>query len=263
MDALLALARRRDLRLIEDCAHQHGSQWRGRGVGSLGDIGAFSLQQSKVLTAGEGGVVLTNDWELFQKLYSLRNCGRPLQRGSPTLQGGNYRMTDLQAALLLAQMEQMDGRVNRRDDNAQYLNRKLAEIPGIRPMKRHPQITRQSYYCFDFRYDSGVWEGIPVAVFRQALGAEVGLSVAGTYEPLNNCALYQPQAKRRHRLNDSYWEAIDPRRFALPVCEKAYRDEGVVIWQPFLLAEHGDMDQVAQAVEKLYEHRGELRDVTA
>ena len=261
MDALLDLARKRDLRVIEDCAHQHGSQWKGLGVGGLGDVGAFSLQLSKVLTSGEGGLTLTNDWDLLQRLYSLRNCGRPLQEGSPTVQSGNFRMTELQAALLLAQMELMEERVNRRDDNAQYLNRKLAEIPGIRPMKRYPQITRQSYYSFSFRYNSAAWDGIPGKFFRKALGAEVGLAVGTTYEPLNNCALYQPQTKRRHYLNDSYWKAIDPSRFELPVCQKAFEDEAVVIWHSFLLAEHADLSEIAQAVEKLYDNRTELKDV--
>lgn len=260
MDAVLALARKHNLRVIEDCAHQHGSQWNGKGVGGLGDIGTFSLQLSKVLTAGEGGLNLTNDWELFQKLYSLRNCGRPFQAGSPTLQSGNYRMTDLQAALLVEQMEHMEERVNRRDANAQYLSHKLAQVPGIHPMRRYPQVTRQSYYCYSFRYDSAAWNGVPGKVIRKALSAEIGLGVGGTYEPLNNCSLYKPHTKRRHRLNDEYWDAIDPARFELPVCQKAYEDEAMVIWHGFLLAEQTEMDDIARAVAKLYEHRMELRE---
>jgi L-glutamine:2-deoxy-scyllo-inosose/3-amino-2,3-dideoxy-scyllo-inosose aminotransferase len=261
MDALLGLARRHHLRVIEDCAHQHGSQWNGKGVGALGDIGAFSLQLSKVLTAGEGGLTLTDDWELFQLLYALRNCGRPLHDGSPSRQSGNYRMTDLQAALLLAQMEEMEENVNLRDANAQYLNRKLAAIPGIAPMKRYPQITRQSYYSFSFRYDSTAWDGIPGKAVRKALGAEVGLGVGSTYEPLNRCSLYRPHTKRRHHLSEKYWQAIDPTRFDLPVCQRAFEDEAIVIWHGFLRGEHADMDQIAAAVEKLYENREELRDM--
>jgi L-glutamine:2-deoxy-scyllo-inosose/3-amino-2,3-dideoxy-scyllo-inosose aminotransferase len=260
MDAVLALARKHDLKVVEDCAHQHGSQWNGKGVGALGDVGAFSLQLSKVLTPGEGGLTLTDNWELFQRLYSLRNCGRPYQQGSPTVQSGNYRMTELQAALLLEQMEHMEQRVNYRDENAQYLNKRLAGIPGIHPMKRYTQITRQSYYSYSFRYDSAAWEDIPGRVFREALSAEIGLYVDGTYEPLNNCSLYRPHTKRRHYLNESYWKAIDPARFDLPVCQKAYEDEAMVIWHNFLLAERADIDEIAQSVEKLYEFRRELRD---
>ncbi len=259
MDAVLALAKRHDLKVVEDCAHQHGSQWRGHGVGTLGDVGGFSLQQSKVLTSGEGGVTLTNDWELCQRLYALRNCGRTLFDGALRVQSGNYRITELQAALLLAQMEHLDERVNLRDDNAQYLNRQLAQVPGIRPMVRHPQVTRQSYYCFSFRYDSEAWDGIPGEVVRRALGAELAGHVSGTYQPLNACDLYQPHTKRRYHISEEYWQAIDPSRFELPVCERAHRDEGIVMHHPYLLGTHADMDQVAAAVNKLYTYRDELR----
>lgn len=261
MDALLAMANANNLKVIEDCAHQHGSQWNGQGVGGLGDIGAFSLQQSKVLTSGEGGLTLTNDWELFQRLYSLRNCGRPFLPKSPTLQSGNFRMTEMQAALLLAQMEQMEDRVNHRDASAQHLSKRLADIPGVTPMRRYPQVTRQSYYGYTFRYDSSVWNGIPGKVFRSALAAEVGLGVSTTYEPLNNSQLYQPHTKRRYHLNDEHWEAIDPTRYDLPVVQKAYEDEAVVMAHSFLLADRGDIEMIADAVEKLYNYRGELEGI--
>jgi len=260
MDAVRGLAQRHNLHLIEDCAHQHGSQWDGRGVGALGDIGCFSLQSSKVLTSGEGGVNLTQSWDLFQKLYALRNCGRPFLERSPTLQSGNYRMTELQAALLLAQIEFLEEQVVRRDENAQYLNGRLAELPGVHPMKRYPQVTRQSYYQFTFRYDTGDWDGIPVDVFRRALSAELGCSMGSTYEPLNACSLYKPHTKRRHHLSEEYWQAIDPRQFDLPVCTQAHQEEGVVLPHEYLLAGRGDMDEIARAVEKLFENREEMRE---
>lgn len=262
MDALLAMTEQHGLKVIEDCAHQHGSQWNGQGVGGLGNVGAFSLQQSKVLTAGEGGLTLTNDWTLFQRLYSLRNCGRAFREGAPTVGSGNYRMTELQSALLLAQMEHLEEWVDRRDAHAQHLNQRLAEIPGITPMLRYPQVTRQSYYCFTFRYDSPTWDGIPGKTFRKALGAELGLGVGTTYEPLNDSPLYRPHSKRRHRIDDAYWEAIEPARYDLPVCRNAYEDEAVVIHHPFLLADRAHIDVVADAVEKLYNHRAELEGLS-
>jgi dTDP-4-amino-4,6-dideoxygalactose transaminase len=167
-------------------------------------------------------------------------------------------MTDLQAALLLSQMDDMEALVERRDANAQYLNAQLREVPGISPMKRHHQVSRQSYYCFSFRYDATAWEGVPVQVFRRALAAETGLGVSSTYEPLNACSLYKPHTKRRHRLSDDYWTQIDPARFDLPVCRRAFQEEGVVIWHAFLLGERADMDDIFSAVTKLYENRAEL-----
>ncbi|NLE45125.1 MAG: DegT/DnrJ/EryC1/StrS family aminotransferase [Chloroflexi bacterium] len=258
MDAVIRLARSNNLSLIEDCAHQHGSQWRGQGVGGLGDVGAFSLQQSKVLTSGEGGINTTNDWDLFQKLYSLRNCGRPFQDGAPTLQSGNYRATEMQAALLLAQMEQMADWVAVREQNARRVDACLESIMGLRPMLRHEGVTRQSYYCYSFRYDEALWGGVPVAKFREAFAAETGLAVGSTYEPLNNCSLYKPHTKPRYRISEAHWAAIDPGGYRLPAAAHAYAKEGVVIWQPFLLAGQKDIDDIVNALQKISQNRDEL-----
>jgi len=75
-DALTDLCARRGLRLIEDCAHAHGTSWRGRGVGSWGDFGSFSMQRSKLMTAGEGGVLICNDEELRDRAWAYADCGR-------------------------------------------------------------------------------------------------------------------------------------------------------------------------------------------
>jgi L-glutamine:2-deoxy-scyllo-inosose/3-amino-2,3-dideoxy-scyllo-inosose aminotransferase len=120
-------------------------------------------------------------------------------------------------------------------------------------------VTQQAYYCYTFRYDAAVWDGIPVEVFRQALSAEIGLGVGTVYQPLNACILYQPQTKRRHYLNEEYWQAINPARFDLPVCKKAHEEEAAVLVHYFLLAERTDMDQIIQAVAKLYEGREQLK----
>jgi len=258
MDALLQLAARYKLPVVEDCAHQHGSRWNGVHVGGLGRVGTFSLQLSKVLTSGEGGICLTDDWELFQKLYSLRNCGRPLRTDSPTLQSGNYRMTELQAALLVAQMEIFSAAVARRDENAVYLNKTLADIPGIIPLHRNPKVTRQSYYCYAFRYDAAAWDGLPVEIFRNALSKELELSVESTYAPLNDSPLYKPHSKKRHKLSEEYWQAINPRRFELPVCRRLYSEQAVTVRQPFLLSAPSDVQEFQQGVEKLYENRDQL-----
>jgi L-glutamine:2-deoxy-scyllo-inosose/3-amino-2,3-dideoxy-scyllo-inosose aminotransferase len=170
-------------------------------------------------------------------------------------------MTELQAALLLAQMESFPEQVARRDENGRRLSRLLRDVPGILPMERHAKVTTQSAYCYSFRFDPSAWDGIPVADFRKALNAETGLSAGSCYEPLNDCSLYKPHTKPRHRLNDEYWRAIDPQRFRLPVCERAFREESVVIHHPFLLADATEIQTLADAVGKIREHRQELRGV--
>lgn len=254
MDRIMEIARKHGLGVIEDCAQSHGSRWREMGAGAIGDIGSFSMQHSKVITSGEGGAVTTNDDDLYDRLCALRHCGRPRQGEKSPIQSGNYRMTEFQAAVLLAQIERLEDQTNLRDENAQYLNRLLAQIPGIEPMKRHPQITRQAYFSFVFRYDPSVF-GAPRAAFIQALSAEINLGPWIIFEPLNRATLYNPQTKKRHHWSEEYWQAIDPSRFELPVCEKAWRDECVAFHHPFLLGSKADMDDFAAGVSKVYEER--------
>lgn len=259
MDAIRRIARKYKLKVIEDCAHQHGSQWRGKGVGSMGDLGAFSLQQTKVLTSGEGGVVLTNSKQLMLRVYSLRNCGRLYKgkEGRP-IQSGNYRITEFQAAILIPALERLEAQTILRDENGQYLNAKLAHIDGIKPMRRRPQVTRQAYYYVAFRYDAEAFKGLPVAKFREALAAEIGFPVESLYQPLNDCDLYQPHTKRRYRINQKYWKAINPKRFRLPVCEHARNVEGVGMHHAVLMGTKDDVDDVVRGIEKIKENLHEL-----
>ncbi len=272
MDAIMKIARKHKLAVVEDCAHQHGSQWKGRGVGSIGDIGSFSFQLSKVLTAGEGGALTTSNRKLWERLDALRNCGRrPLadvakgdkgagQYGDEGdfVQSGNYRITEFQAAVLLEQLKRVPAQVRLRDKNAIHLNRLLAQIPGIRPLKRDRRTTLQSYFNFAFRYDQRAFQGLPVAKFRAALSAETGFEVEHCYVPLNNCPLYRPLTKKRYHLSREHWKAIDARRFKLPVSERAHGKESVCFHHSVLMAGRKDMEQVAEAVEKIRANADEL-----
>lgn len=262
MDRILDLAQRHNLAVIEDCAHNHGSQWRGRGVGSLGDIGCFSFQSSKSLNAGEGGFVMTNSDRLYERLYSLRNCGRMRPQADPTafeaVQSGNYRMSDWQAAILYAQLERFPEQLATREANLAFLNEQLAQIPGIQPLVRRPQVTRQGMYGYVVRYDPEAFDEVPVTAFRKALAAELNTKVGGIYDPLPHSPLYQPQTKRRHHLSDEYWQAINPARFDTPVAERAFSQESVLFSHPHLLAGPEPMQAIVDGVQKLYEARAEL-----
>lgn len=274
MDALLELAGRHGLRVIEDCAHKHGGEWRGRKAGSLGDVGSFSFQLSKLMTAGEGGALTTSDPDLYERLDALRNCGRRPERadlgdrgdgqyGSEGrfIQSGNYRMTDFQAAVLLAQLERLPAQNRLRDENAQYLNARLAACDGILPMRRDPRETREAYFNFAFRYDREAFDDLPVARFREALAAELGCAVSACYEPLNRCALYVPRTKPwRHRLTADYWAAIDPSRFDLPECTKAHDETSVCFHFSILMADRAELDGIVEAIEKIRTHVGALHE---
>lgn len=265
MTAIQKLCKKHKLALIEDCAHQHGSFWKGKGAGTLGDIGCFSFQESKVLSCGEGGFNTASTQVLFERLYSLRNCGRGWNgKMDNTLQSGNFRITEWQAGILLGGLKRLDKQVKQRDANAQYLNAKLDGIPGVLPMRRRSEVTQQSYFNFAFRIDPRALKGVSNGQFAKALTAE--LSTSGydwdrPYEPLNQCMLYKPHTKRRHNLNAAYWKAIDPKRFRLPECAAAHNETGVVIHHHALMGPRRDMDDIARAVEKLVENLDEVRKV--
>lgn len=262
MTRIRRICKKHGLFLIEDCAHQHGAYWNGKGVGSLGDIGCFSFQESKVLSSGEGGFNTTQNKRLFERLYSLRNCGRGwMDNMKHSVQSGNYRLTEWQAGMLMCGLKRLDRQTKLRDSNAQYLNKKLAQIPGILPMHRRKEITRASYFNFAFRLD---WKKIPAKGLTNthiclSLIAELNGAWEPPYEPLNKCGLYKPHTKRRHKIDPNYWKQINPKRFKLPVCKDAHEKSGVTIHHHVLLGTKKDMDDIANAVAKTIEHIDDLK----
>jgi L-glutamine:2-deoxy-scyllo-inosose/3-amino-2,3-dideoxy-scyllo-inosose aminotransferase len=257
MDALRRIARRYKLKIIEDCAHTHGSRWRGKGAGSIGDIGSFSFQQSKVLTSGEGGAVTTDSDKLAARLYSLKNCGRLRSEGDEQIWGHNYRITEFQAAILLAQLSRFPAQFRRREANALYLDGLLNRIPGIKPMKRHKQIDRQSYYIYAFRYNSDEFGGLPLPRFIEAVRAE-GVPVDRINDPVYRGSLFASDhhtCLHAHRLAGRHF---DYAKLRLPVAERAYEQEGVCFHNPPLLGTKRDVRDIADAIAKVRENYGEL-----
>lgn len=275
MDAIMDIAQRHNLYVIEDCAHKHGGEWSGKKAGSIGDIGCFSFQLSKHLTAGEGGVLTTNDPVLAEKLDALRNCGRRPESDEYTesdkgagvysdegnfIQSGNYRITEFQAAILIEGLKRLPEQNSKRDNNSIYINSLLSDLPGISPMRRDKRETKKAYFNFAFRYIRDEFKELPVEKFRKALESELGIGVEGSYEPLNNCSLYVPLTKpSRYKINDKHWKEIDPSRFELPVCKKIYEEESVCFHHKILLGNKTDMDMLAEAIKKIYDNAAELR----
>ncbi len=275
MDAIMSIAKKHNLAVIEDCAHKHGGEWNGQKAGSIGDIGSFSFQLSKHLTAGEGGTMTTNNRELAEKLDALRNCGRrpegdeyaDVDKGAGVygddgnfIQSGNYRLTEFQAAILIEGLKRLPGQNAVRDENGIYINSLLEELPGIKPMRRDEREPKDAYVNFAFRYNKDEFKGLQIKKFREALESELGIAVDSCYEPLNNASLYVPLTKpARHKLNDEYWKNIDPSRFSLPVCERIYNEESVCIHHKVLMGTKEDMDKIIDAIKKIYVNTDELQ----
>jgi L-glutamine:2-deoxy-scyllo-inosose/3-amino-2,3-dideoxy-scyllo-inosose aminotransferase len=274
MDAVMQIAKKHNLLVLEDCAHKHGGEWRGNKAGSIGDVGSFSFQLSKHLTAGEGGALTTNNLEVAEKLDALRNCGRrpegdeykDVDKGAGVysdegnfIQSGNYRITEFQAALLVEGLKRLPEQNMIREQNAKYIETLFKDIPGIHSMETDPRETKKAYFNFSFRYSQEEFKGVPVQKFRNALTKELGIDVEPCYEPLNNCSLYVPLTKpARHNLNREYWNSLDPSRFKLPVCEKIYKEESICLHHKVLMGRKDNMDMIVEAIKKIYNHSDEL-----
>lgn len=254
MDRILAIAQKHGLKVLEDAAQAHGAEWRGNRVGALGDVGTFSFQASKNLNSGEGGAIVTNDEALFQKIWSLHNVGRLLSpewrtRGwyQHEILGFNYRMTEFQAAILLAQFQRLEEQMARREASARYLDQELARIPGIRPQARDPRVTSHAHHLYIFRYDASAFGGHPREEFLAALRAE-GVPGSPGYVPLHHSPAIKTEVAS---LCQRQGRTDNPLERPLPVAEKAGYHEGVWISQSILLADETGLSDVPRSIQKI------------
>lgn len=254
MDRLRDLALRNNLIVVEDCAHAHGGQYGGVGAGSMGDLGTFSFQTSKLMTAGEGGIVITSRLDCFELVESIVNCGRASQTDQygQRLAGGNYRMTEFQAALLIGQLDVLPELTERRIVNARQLAAVLDEIEGVSTLPAQSRTSREAIYHYVFKYSMGE-SAVPRDLFVAALEAE-GVPADGRfYEPVYRSDLYRVNAADFPQLKDAA-----PARVC-PVAERAAYEESVWLPHFLLLGDERDVADVAAAVRKVMAGREALR----
>lgn len=263
MDRLLAIARHYHLFVLEDACHAWGSQWRGKGVGALGDCGVFSFQASKNITSAEGGIILTNNPDLAKECRSYINCGRA--EGKPWyehyLLGSNLRMTEFQAALLLAQLTRLPLQNQRRIQTAAYLYQTLRDIPAIRLIENDPRITRRAYHFFPFRLDLAALR-VSRDRFKQALAAEGIPTMIGYDRPLYKNPLFQRswrQGPASCPVSCPYYgKPVDYTSVSCPVCEEVVQDT-LWLFHTLLLADDAAIECIPVAIKKLIDHLDELR----
>jgi dTDP-4-amino-4,6-dideoxygalactose transaminase len=255
MDGVLDVAKRHGLRVIEDAAQAHGAAWRGRRVGAIGNAGTFSFQSSKNLTAGEGGIVLTDDPQLADLAWSVANVGRRRSSGESgwyqhDVLGSNYRLTEFQGALLLSQLRRLPEQIAHRERMAARLTAGLNEVPGFRPVQRDPRVTTHAWHLYMCRYDAGAFGGRPRQEFLAALRAE-GIPCSSGYTPLYRApAIRKAVATLEAALGRSGYAALlSPER--CPVNEWVCNEGGVWFTQRMLLGSERDVDDIVAAVRKV------------
>lgn len=262
MDRLGEIARKHNLLIIEDACHAWGSQWRGKGTGTLGNSGVFSFQASKNIASSEGGIILTDDKNFADLCRSYTNCGRQVEGAwyEHFLLGSNLRMTEFQAALLLAQLSRLEEQILKRQSNAAILREAMRDIPGIHVLGHDERMTRRSYHFYPFRLDLE-YLGVGRQTFIDALAAEGVPSTPGYSTPLYKNPLFQHKGDGPKFCPVScpyYGQEIDYTKVSCPVCEKVVTD---TMWfkHPLLLADEEAMLKLADAVRKVCENVGELR----
>ncbi len=261
MDAILKLAEEFNLIVIEDCAHAHGAKWRGRGAGTIGHFGSFSLQSSKTLTAGEGGVLLCRTEELARKVMAVIDCGRGhagpdgAEAGASPLMGGNFRMTEFQAALGLVGIERFPEQAREREQMAAYMDEALSEVSGVRVLKREPRHTTRSFYRYVFAIDPKIF-GVEHDVACAALLAE-GVECETGYEAMHHYELFQPRNSRL-AIPNAFPERFDFEKMHFPVAELACEHEAVWLDESIFRAGRKGVDDAVAALKKIQKNAAEL-----
>jgi len=262
MDRILDIARRHNLIVIEDACHSWGTKWKGKGAGALGTAGAFSFQMSKNITSGEGGIILTDDEELAERCRSYANCGRAANKPwyEHYMVAGNYRMTEFQAAILLAQLQRLQSQVERRAENAWFLNERLGAIEGIKTVREDARAEPRSYHLYCFRFDSAGFGGLGRERFVEAMAAEGIPCSTGYPHPLYKNPLFARSGAGAEFCPLScpfYGKKVDYSEVECPECERLCQE---ALWfsQSMLLGSRRDMEDIVRAVTKIRENVGEL-----
>lgn len=190
MDEIMQLAESYNLFVIEDAAHAHGSRWKDEGPGSVGHAASFSFQMAKIMTAGEGGFIATNDERFMETCYALKNCGRRSRNYEPSgILGFNYRMTEFQCAVLLGQLRRLPQQHEKREANAKMLDENLRQLEGIKPLTTYPEQSSHSRYRYGFQFDQEVYPRLTAKSMTAALEAE-GFLMHSVFTPVYRDPLY-------------------------------------------------------------------------
>ncbi len=259
MDAILALADRYNLMVVEDSAHAHGAKWRGRGAGTLGHFGSFSLQSSKILTTGEGGVLLCRTLELAESATSIINCGRPSDmEGKHYAMGANFRMTEIQSALGKVALERFPEQARQREAMLEYAEDCLSDVPGVRLLKRDSRHTTRSFYRYLFAIAPQIF-GADHRVVCKALIAE-GIPVEVGYPPIHHDPLFQPWISRLP-VPSAFPEFFQVDRMSYPEAERAAERESVWLDECVFRAGQKGIDDMVAALRKVQANASTLSEL--
>jgi len=262
MERIMQIAKKHNLKVIEDACQAHLAEYQGKKLGTIGDLGCFSFQSSKTIACGEGGGIIGNDEELMDKCYTVHNHGTS-RRGRTEVAGPKYRMNEFEAAVLLGQLSGVQERFARRNKNAAYLTSRLKDVPGIVPQKLYEGTASGSFYLYATSYLKEHFNGADRSKFLKAMSAE-GVSLSpyirqGLHkEPWIDHILSQKVYKKMfsEKRLQRYREETQ-----CPNCDKVCQEMAMIWASGPLLATKEDMANIADAIEKVYENRDKLNSI--
>lgn len=196
IDGFLNLSEEMGIPIIEDCSQAHGAIWKGKRVGTFGKIGVFSMQQTKVLTCGEGGATITKDKDLYEKMQQFRADGRLYRdkhvpvgqmelEEAGDVQGRNFCLSEFHSAILLDRLQYLDEENKIREQNAAHLNSMLDEVEYVKPLKPSPNTNLASYYQYCIQLDLSMFDKMSIEEVAHELTKELGILIKPVYNPLN------------------------------------------------------------------------------
>jgi perosamine synthetase len=269
MPAIMSIARQHNLLVVEDACQAWLAEVNNKKVGTFGNVGCFSFQNSKHLAIGEGGALISDDEDLVNRCRSYHDTGRSigpsddLVGGSYVRMGNNLRMTEYQAAIGLSQLKRLDGETTLRNKNAAYLKSRLSRIPGIIPYELYSHVTRASFHLFPFRYKKEEFSGMTRAQFLRAVSAE-GAHCWGGYSGNLNQMPYLKDAFQSKNYQLMYpSNMLDFNRYVeqnrCPESEALCNGEAVWLSQNMLLGNSSDMDDIYNAIEKVHKNSARIK----
>jgi perosamine synthetase len=260
LERILAIAKEHQAPVIEDACQAHLAQYQGKKVGAIGHVGCFSFQTSKTIACGEGGAIIGDDEELMDKCYTVHNHGTN-RRGRTVVIGPKYRMNEFQAALLLAQLDGAIERFQRRNANAAHLSSRLKGFPGLVPQKLYEGTESGSFYLYAMSYHKDAFDGLERSQFLKALAAE-GVSLS----PYIERGLHREPWIDHILKSRSYQKMYSARRLReyreqaqCPNCDRVCQEMAMIWASGPLLGTQQDMDDIADAILKVYDQRDKLR----
>ena len=266
-DALGDICRKHRIALVSDCAHAHGGQWRGKGVGSHADMATFSCMPGKVLAIGEGAVVMTNDEELYEKAFRYHHAGR--DRGAESMDftwpATTLRMSEFEAAIGIVALERLEEQAEHRFANVKYLHKGMEDIPGLSGLDVDERVTRWNPFRWHFKFISEEFDGVHRNQFRKALIAEGVPCGIGPTKPLYQFSMFAKGewGKTGCPIRCPLYEGdpIDYSKVHCPETERIHETEALDLQHTILLGPRENMDLILDAFRKLSENVDELRMV--